>query len=333
MAHGYDFVIFGASPLAALLSGLLAHGHGQQVLRVADPVPRHRLPRGINLALPFATRPATWRLLRASIAETSALLARIGGADCLDRVSVKFEADLPETSIALAHMAHVAAGYGFGNKGGRFGEVPRLAGLIDLTESAVQTVDSARVRVAFGPSGAELALDGEALAAGRVVLADDAAILSLLPEADRPPLLKIESMMATLTAPVKRLTARVLRYPDRGVTLSQGADRTVLALVSGQADGDARLGSCLPGPFPLQRRATTHYRRLVPADGAPFIGELTPSRLLVVAGLGDVGAFLAPPLARLLGGTSTDDEKAWFAAHDPAQASRSAVADVAGVWS
>ena len=90
----------------------------------------------------------------------------------------------------------------------------------------------------------------------------------------------------------------------------------------------ARLSSCLAGTLPLQRGATTHYRRLVTADGAPLIGRLNPSRLVVIAGLGSIAAFLAPSIARLLAGVPTDEESAWFAAHDPARTDRSPVADL-----
>jgi len=47
------------------------------------------------------------------------------------------------------------------------------------------------------------------------------------------------------------------------VTLSQRHDLSILALISGETDLAVRLGSTIPGPFPLRRLATTHYRRLV----------------------------------------------------------------------
>ena len=328
MARSYDFAIFGASPLAALLCGLLAHQHGMQVLRVADPVPRQRLPRGIDVALPLATRPASWRLLRAAVAETASLLANIEGLDRLDRTDVKLVADLPQTAGALAHLTHVAAGYGFSSRDGIFRGVPRLSGEVDLAHSTVQTVGAGRVMLMPGSTGAELTLDGDALPAGQIILADDASILDLLPDAERPAHLLAEPAMATLTAPAKRIAAGVMRYLDRGVTLMQREDHSVLALVTGHADGAGRLSSCLAGTLPLQRRATTHYRRLVTADGAPLIGRLNPSRLVVIAGLGSIAAFLAPSIARLLAGVPTDEESAWFAAHDPARTDRSPVADI-----
>jgi len=328
MAARYDFAIFGTRPLAALLCGLLAHRHGQQVLRIADPVPRQRLPRAIDIALPLAVRPGSWRLVGTAAAETARLLADIDGQDRLDRVHVKLVADLPETVTALAHLTHVAAGYGVVARDGVFHGVPRFSREIDLTHSSVQTVEAARVTLTPGPAGAELRLDGEALRVGQIVLADDDAVLDLLPEAELPAQLVVQPAMATLTAPAKRLPVQVMRYLDRGVILMQRADHSVLALVAGHADAEARLGSCLAGMLPLQRRATTHYRRLATTDGAPLIGRLTPSNLILIAGAGSVAAFLAPPLARLLAGVPSEEEQAWFAAHDPARTDRAPVADI-----
>jgi len=326
--RGYDFAIFGASPLAALLAGLLAHDHGKHVLRIADPVSPQRLPRALDLALPLATRPASWRLLRHSEAETRALLAALDAPDTLSPTTVKLVADLPATAAALAHLSHIALGYGLRSHDGSFSNISRLNGEISLADSKVVTVERDTATLGFTRTGAaELTISGEPAAIGQIVLADDAAILDLLPEAQRPLQLAVQSMTATLTAEARRLPAPVMRYLDRGVTLSQRADQSILALVSGDADLAARLGSTLPGPFPLRRLATTHYRRLTTTDGAPLLGRLKPSKLYVIAGLGDTGLFLAPPIARLLAGKATADEKRWFGPHDPARPNRDAVAE------
>ena len=324
----YDFAIFGTSPLSALLAGLLAHDHGKQVLRIADPVSPQRLPRALDLALPLATRPASWRLLRRSEAETRNLLTALDAPDTLAPTTVKLIADLPATGAALAHLSHVALGFGLRSRDGNFSGISRLNGEISLADSKVVTVERDAAKLSFTRTGAaELTISGELAEIGQIVLADDAAILDLLPEAQRPPHLAVQSMTATLTTEARRLPAPVMRYLDRGVTLSQRQDLSILALVSGDADLAARLGSTIPGPFPLRRLATTHYRRLITTDGAPLLGRLKPSKLFVIAGLGDAGLFLAPPIARLLAGKASADEKPWFSAHDPARPSREAVAE------
>ncbi len=324
MAAGYDFAIFGASPLAALLAGLLAHDHGKQVIRIAEPISPQRLPRAIDLALPFATRPETWRLLRRAEAETLAILQALGAKDAIAPVDVKIVADQPGTAAALAHATHMAAGYGFGVREGIFARVSRLVSEISLADSKVQSIPSAGLDLDGGP--ARLVIDGEIAETGQIILADDSAIRAHLSGERRPALLQSQSMTATLTAPARRLAAPIMRFADRGVTLAQRPDGAVLALVSGDSEVEARLASTLPGPFPLPRRASSRFRRLITTDGAPALGQLTPSRLLVLAGLGTVGTFLAPPLARWLAGNATDDERAYFAAHAP-EGRRDDVAD------
>jgi hypothetical protein len=320
MAGAYDFAIFGASPLAALLAGLLAHDHAKRVLRIAEPLSPQRLPRAIDVALPLATRPESWRLLRTAQAETAALLASLGAPDAIAPTDVKIIADLSDTATAIAHLSHIAMGYGQAVHDGVFKRVPRLIREIVLTDSKVRQVDAAEI------SGEHLIVGDERIDVGQIVLADDAAILSLLSATERPTSLVAQPMTATLTAPTRQLAAPVMRFPDRGVTLMQRKDLTVLALVAGEPDDDARLASCLPGPFPLQRRATSQFRRLIAADGAPVVGVLPPGQF-IVAGFGDAAAFLAPPIARLLAGKSTGDEAPWFAAHAPGAPNREAVAD------
>ena len=330
MAAGYDFAIFGSGPFSALLAGLLAHDHGKQVIRVAAPVSPLRLPRSIDLALPFATRPASWRIVRRAEAETRALLAALADPDAITTTDVQIVADRPATATALAHMVHVAAGNGVHVDGNVFRNVSRLVGEISLTDSKVQSADIDAVTLDFAKSGAAmLAIDGEPAEIGQIVLADDMSILEHLPEAQRPPQFVVEAMMATLTAPARRLPTPIMRYPDRGVTLAQRPDLSVLALVAGELEVEARLASTLAGPFPLARLATTHYRRIASSDGAPLIGRLKPSKLFVIAGLGDAAAFLAPPIARLLNGVPGEDERGWLVAHDPSRPSRANIADFA----
>jgi hypothetical protein len=331
MPEGYDFAIFGGSALAALLSGLLAHDHKMRVLRIAEGASARRLPRSIDIALPFATRPATWHLLRAAEAETIRLMASLRAPDAIAATAVEIVADHPGTADALAHMRHVAGGYGLPSRGNMFPDVSHLVRAVDLRSSAAQTVHPDVVELLFDGSGAaELLFRDERVTVGQIVLADDAAILTHLPEPQRPSSLGIVEMIATLTAPARRLPAPIRRYPDRGVNLVQNRDHSILALVAGTSDIELRLASTIVGPFPLQRVATSRFRRFTSIDGAPVIGRLTPSRLHIIAGLGDAGAFLAPPLARFITGNGTPEEKSWFAAHNPARP-REAIADFVAV--
>ena len=126
-------------------------------------------------------------------------------------------------------------------------------------------------------------------------------------------------MTATLTAS-RRLAAPVMLFPDRGVTLVQRDATTVLALVSGDRDVEARLASTLPGPFPVQRLATSRFRRIVSTDGAPLLGRLKPSRLFVVAGLGSPPRSSRRRSPACSPAKLARTTKRWFSAHDPARA-------------
>ena len=335
----FDIVVVGSAPFARLLAGWLARDHGKRVALIGRQASPQRLPRSLDMALGTATRPETWKMLRSGAAETQRLLAATGLADALGHTDVAVSGDTAATAVALDHLAHLAMGLGMaGRSEGQlhvFGSIamlrpeaePKLYAWLGTT--GVTHIDSDAASLAFLRSGlAELTVSGEKLVAGQLVVADDGALLDSVPEAERPEQLRVVPMTATLTAPVRRLAAPVIHFPDRGVTLLQRAGDGVLALIAGDADVEARLASVLPGPFPLKRLATSRFRRIVSRDGAPLIGRLKPSRLFIAAGLGDAAAFFAPAVARLLAGTPTDDEKRWFAARDPARPSRELVAEI-----
>ena len=336
----FDIAILGSSPLSGLLAGVLVRDHHKRVIRIGRRASPQRLPRTLDLALPLATRPQSWRLTREAEAETSALLAAIGAPAAITANDVVVIADTAASSAAMGHAAHMALGFGLvvrpRDGGWTFRGVAVLqpAALDDklfawLTNLGVTSVDNADAELRYLKSGvAELWLPDGRVDAPQIVLADDAALLDHLPEAQRPATLLPRSMTATLTAS-RRLAAPVMLFPDRGVTLVQRDATTVLALVSGDRDVEARLATALPGPFPVQRLATSRFRRIVSTDGAPLIGRLKPSKLFVVAGL-QSAAFFAPALARLLAGETRADDKRWFLSHDPARiAARETIADVA----
>ena len=328
MTSAYDFAIFGGNAFASLLAGLLAHDHNKQVLLIADPVSSQRLPRSMDLALLLSTRPQTWKLLRRGVAEVRALMASLDARDALDAVAVRVVADRTDTKTALAHIAATAQGYGQSSKDGLFPHIVRLAAPVSLVQSRVVTVGREAATVEFDRAGvAELVLAGEPSEVGQIVMADDAALLELVPAKQRPAQLAAQAMTGTLTAPTRRLAAPVMLFPDRGVSLQQRPDLSILALASGDSDVDARLASALPGPFPVQRVASTHFRRTAITDGAPLIGRVDPSGLVLIAGLGDAAIFLAPLIARSLAGTAGADERAWALAHDPSCGHRDVVAD------
>ena len=306
----FDIAIAGTSLLAGLLAGVLARDHGKTVVRVGRPLSPQRLPRSLDLALPLATRPETWRVLRRAEAETRTLLGSMGIPQGFGSAGMEIVSDLPAGAAALDHMAHMALGYGH--------QVRRIDGGWAFRQVARLDRETIEGRLGEWLKAAGVtSTEDAAVGAGLLVLADNDAILDRVPERNRPAPLVLQAMTSTLLVSARALPAPIRRFADRGVTLVARPGNTVLAVVAGGREVEARLASTLAGPFPVKRLATTHYHRFTTADGAPVIGKAGKQFLL--AGLGDAAPFFAPALARLLAGTASADEKRWFAAHDPAR--------------
>lgn len=322
----YDFVIFGSTPFASILAGILAQSTNKRVLRVgAKPSPQ-RLERRLDLALPVASRPQTWDVLLGGEDEIRSLLRQIGAPDALIPKDVQIVCDTDARIAFTGHLAHVAAAAGLkvARRGSGFvlGAVPvfraeRAREKIEdwLTATGVRSIEPHEVRLQVQDEHASLVGPSGQMSGDIIVLADDQAVLEL-PPAYRPTLLRSEELTSSLVSRTK-LPAAVQLFPDRGIALLQQDDGSVMALIGGAAQIDARLGASLPGPFPITRLATGRSHRAVTADGAPLIGALTASGFMVAAGLGDAAVFFAPALARHLAGTASVPEARWFAAHAP----------------
>lgn len=325
----YDFAIFGSTPFAAILAGCLAR-QGKRVLRVGSRASPQRLLRRIDLALPIATRPGTWDVLMRGVPEIRALLQAMGAPDSFVPASVRIDHDTEAGRAFAGHMVHTALAFGLKPARRRNSMLWRSVGMVRaeraedkiadwLAAAGVRSIDPHEVRLSFGASDATLLAgpDGD-IAAGLVVLAEDAAILEL-PADLRPSILQSEELTTTLVAKVRPFSEPIVLFPERGVSLLQRDDGSVLALVSGSADLEARLASAFPGPFPIARLATGRTHHLESIDGAPLIGALGHAGLFAVAGLGNAAVFFAPALARHLTGTATPAEAEWCSAHDPAR--------------
>ncbi len=318
----FDVAIVGTSLISGLVAGALARDHGRKVVRIGRPLSAQRLPRSLNLALPLATRPESWRMLRQAEADMRALLGSIGAPGSMKSTETDLVADLPGTAAALDHLAHMAVGHGHQVRRTAEGWAFRRVALLDAE------IIEKRLSEWLLAAGVTTIEEGDADAA-LIVLADDDAIVDALDETNRPAPLLAQAMTSTLIVAPRPLSVPVRRFPDRGVTLLARPGNSVLGIVSGEHEVDARLASALPGPFPMKRLAATRYRRFVTADGAPLIGKV--GKHVLVAGLGDATPFFAPAIARLIAGAAEGDEKRWFGAHDPRR-DRAAVAEfVSGI--
>ena len=352
MADSYDFAVFGSTPLATLLAGLLATAHGKQVCLAADPGSAFRLPRGFDLSVMPVTRPETWALLKETTPEVLKLLGRLRARTGMLRVDPIFIAESSEGADALAHMRHLAQDFGYaverlpiGNDGAggiayRLRDAvflrpaqldPVLRGWLEKYGVGVLSTADANAYVRRDGS-AKFEVRGTTIEAAHAVLADDASILMHVEAAERDKTLLLQTATALMSEHTGPLQAPVMAYVDRGVTLVRGRTGGIAAIGAGRPEQAlARIGGCLVGHSPLRRAGQRVFRTVATVDGAPLIGTARGLRATVLAGLGLGGAFLAPAIARMIVGTASERETAYFSAREAGRGNaRALVADYAG---
>ena len=249
------------------------------------------------------------------------------------------QADTESKSAFVGHLSHLALAAGLNVKASGAKTFLRAVPFLRaeraedklaewLTAAGVRSMDPHEIEIDWGASGAA-ALKGPdgPFEVGQIVFADDAAILDM-PADLRPAVLRAEELTSTLIGKTRPLAAPVQLFADRGVSLMQRDDGSVLALVSGNTQIVERLASAFAGPFPIRRLATGRSHHLVSVDGAPVVGRLEGSGLFIAAALGNAAAFFAPALARYLAGSSPDSEAEQLAAFAPT-APRKFISEVA----
>lgn len=350
MAGGFDIAVCGSTPLAKLLAGIVA-AEGKRVCLIGDSWSPYRLMRRIDLSVMPVTRPETWALLKKSGAETLKLLGGFGRG-LYERVDPLFVAETSANTDRLGHMRWTAVGFGFAAERAIDRTITEIGAIVRIRDAAMLAggraetalevwLDKSEVR-RLASDGAEVSLrrDGSATitASGAsfdvptIILADSAAILRHLPPADYHRLLDIVPMTSLITEPAKPLSATLVDYLDRGLTVHQRALKGGVAVLCEGSPETAlpRAGAILAGLGRLRRAGQAAYRDVQTTDRAPLIGKVGKSRATIVAGLGVSGAFLAPAVARYLLGTASDEERAYFEPRDVSRAgNRQSVAESA----
>ncbi|HTJ58210.1 MAG TPA: hypothetical protein VL418_11665 [Devosiaceae bacterium] len=351
--NSYEVVIFGSTPLAALMAGLLATRHHKRVCLVTDAGSAFRLPRGIDLSVMPVTRPETWALLKEATSETLRLIGQIRARQGMQRIDPIFAADGAEGSAAISHMRHVASGFGYAveplpaGAASSDGAAYRLrdAVLLKRTElmplieawleqAGVGRLDDGELAVTLKRDGsARLRYAGSTIEAAHAVLADDAAILAHLDLSQGDRILRVQRMTAMLTEPTGALAAPLMIYPESGVALLRNRRGGVLALGAGAPEiAHGHIGRYLFGHAPLRQAGQGTFRTVATLDGAPLVGFARGFKGTVIAGLGISGAFLAPALARLIARTPSERETRYFSAREAGNGNtRAAIADYAGM--
>lgn len=343
----FDLAIFGATPMACLVAGLLASQHSKRVCLIGERWSPHRLPRRFDLALLLATRPETWAMLKAGGAETGKVLNGLGKGlyTLIDPLLI---AETPASVDALAHLRMSAASIATERVADRGladpGIVWRLRDIPVLVQGRFEPVIDAwldRVEVRrLAPGGCTVTLrrDGTArirtgereFDAARSILADDAAILGHLDDESRGRLVRSVPTETVLTEPAKPLAAPHVVYLDRGVTVSQRGKSGITAIATGTAQVETRIGACLAPQGRLRRAGAASHTGLDTVDGAPLVGAVRGSKTIMIAGFGAAGAFFAPALARWLAQKPSPAEEQYFESRGLGRgSSRAAVADYA----
>jgi hypothetical protein len=304
MAEGdVDIAVYGSTPLAGLLAGLLADRHKRKVALVGAANARYRLPRGLDISVMPITRPETWALVRNNRDDVLKLLARIGGKAAVRRIDPIFIAESEAGKDALDHIGVMAASHGEAVERLPEGHILPGAAAFRLRDAAL--IERPALEPALAAWLTKLDVRRDFTWAGLTVLADDEAILTHGGEV-APPLLSVP-MTVLLTEPTPPLVAPLLYCIDRGMTLAQGAGGGVTAFtVGGPVRALAQAGAVLAQDRIVRRAGQAAFIALCGRDGAPVVGHLGDNGPFIACGLGPAGAFLAPALARLIAGTASE---------------------------
>lgn len=336
MSEHYDFAVFGSTPLAGLVAGLLASRHKRRVIIVGEVEARYRLPRAIDLSVDTLTRPETWALLKANAADSQKLIGKIGGRHALRHVDAIFFADGEAAREALGHFSHLARAHGMilemvpparigaGRNALRVDDAvainrPRFEPALEIWLANTGVPRVTPLSASFGPEGSvQLHHDGVEAKASRAILVDDASLLQYLPDWQWPPQLRRIPQATVLTGSSRHLAGPILVQLDSGTTLVQHEEGGMAAMGPGSLGAfSTRLATLLAETGELQQVGQVGYEILASEDGAPLVGPSVPDGPTVLTALGPTGAFLAPVLARWLAGEASAEENEWCQARRP----------------
>lgn len=333
-----DFAVFGSTPLARLLAGLLASRHGKKVVIVGEVKARYRLPRVADLSIAPITRPETWALLQAAIPETTRLIGKIGGRTAHRRVDSIFFAESPAAREALGHVANMVRAFGMvvetlpASLLGANRLALRISDAIAINRPVIEPALEAWLTqsgvtillapaVSFAPDGSVLLREGETeIRAAQAILADDTAITDHLSRAEWPTPL-VERLYSTiLTTSSRHLGSPIMADFDTGTWFVEHDEGGMAAIGPGDlAKFSQNLIALLDQPSQLQQAGQVTFPALGTADNAPLIGRRDDLGPTLLVGLDGWGAFLVPVLARHFAGEASAREAAWIKTHGPAR--------------
>lgn len=346
-----DVAVFGSTPMAKLLAGLLASAHGKRVALIGESDAAFRLTQGADLSAAPLTRPATWALLAHLVPETMRVLSRFGARSAQLRLDPIFYAKGPYGCEALAHIRHVVAGFGHAAERASTEAVgedheglvlrdavlllrPQLEPLLDtwLTSLGVLALRRGQAHIEMIPGGGATIAAGEnGMEAELAVLADDEAILAHVGGGPLARVAAVAEATSILTEPTRPLPSPFMIEIEDGAHMLQHPSGSIAAIAMGAPPAAVPvIGRLLARHQHLRRAGQVAFPRLIPHDGAPLAGPPSGGGPIILAGLGLPAVFLAPAIARWVAGKASPSEAAWFAAHGlDRDVAQSAVAEIA----
>jgi len=361
-----DIGIIGASLQSAMLAGLLAKNHKKKVCLFIESSVLVRLCRQTCLSFNISIRPKTWELHENTLSESSALIAKIGGKNALERVSPIILSKGISGGQALAHMYHLlrsneneierlssqqypATSGAYRIRGAKFVRSqimwPRLFKW--LREVGVIIIDPKKFDFSFRRNGSTLAKSSmgspsmgsksklDTIEMDRFILADEASILAYGREEDINRLFNPIKTSAILTGPAGQNKEKIILNPEHNFCAISSPDGGYEVLADAYYSKFGRLMADFVDPnasFHLQGK--TVFNTLKSRDGAPVIGGVTPSSPWLLGGLGNYALFLTPAIARYISEVASDREQEYFVAHTAGKKRKNhIIADYCGISS
>lgn len=342
-----DIAIVGSDQASALLAGVLARNHRLRVLLVQHLAAPSRLPRNFYMSFATATRPETFAFVARQTSEAQRLLNGIAGRQVLLNVSPLCVAFRQADTEALAHMFHMSPYFGL--------EMERVEGDAKnahsayrvrgvqwvrprllwpalskwVTDAGVTVVDASDGKIATHRNGsAHIEAGEQQFDATQLALTDGSALLKYGHKGDIRQNFIRQWGSALLTEPAEMRDSVVLQ-PGTGFCAWRQANGTlgiVASVAAGHIGNLARKN--LNAKAPLRRAGQAEFMHLVPADGAPVVGKMSRSEVVVVNGFGQNTLHLVPAIARYLRNQASDVENAYFEPRGP-HPDRKNVADFA----
>ncbi len=328
-----DFALIGSSLKAGIIAGLLAKEHKKRVCLVIGRARQYQLAHSFNLSFDCATRPETWQMLSALYSESTKLVTLIEGRRSLLRINPLIVCHTRASHNALAHMYHVARGYGYEmerlgnfpvpgtNAGFRFRDArvlrhdilwPKM--LKWLEKNGVQIIEPSSARLLFNRDGTGHINNGESeITAGCVVLADQEAVLQHGGKQDVERFFITCKATSLLSGPLATFSDQFILSPEhKFAAFGQKKGRMEFSALVGPREMPALIKANIALEKNIRRTGQSMFDTTVPRDGAPVVGKLARSNFWVLSGFGYAGVYFAPALARLLVDKCSQNERDYF---------------------